>query len=340
MDQDLNKLLEEVIDRPKWKEIVDHFVDVLKINILLVDFNGQVIVPPSDDRFGWSFFERACLGGKSVDKKMNILHKFHQAGDYLEFDCVSGLQSFAIPIRTDQNKTLLYLLVGPVILNKREGREFYEEKAKVLKADSEKLWETANETRVVSNLTMKSILDLLSQVGREVIELNIEKKRLAQMRINEQALPQNVSQAAQEIYARIHLDELLITLLDIALKMTNTECGSIMILEENDELAIKATRGIPEDRLQNARVRLGEGVSGVAAKENETFIIHGTQGEGRIKSFLKRPEIKSAIVMPLSAQNRVFGVLNLHTKRDNPILESLDNLQYLSRLIVAAFQSI
>lgn len=69
-------------------------------------------------------------------------------------------------------------------------------------------------------------------------------------------------------------------------------------------------------------------------------MIHGLMGENRIKKYLTRPEIKSSIVMPLSAQNKVFGVLNLHTKSDDAIVEGLDNLQYLSRLIVAAFQSI
>jgi len=340
MDQEgLKKLIEEVLDKNKWKDIIDHFVEVLKINIFLVDFNGLVVVPPQS-RLGWPLFERGALGGKLSDKKQNILDRFRKVGDYLEFRCVSGLQCFAVPITIEQTKTIIYLMVGPVILNRRENKEFYEQVAKTLKVRQEELWEAANELRVVSNLTMKSILDLLAQVGHEVIELNLEKKKLSQMRIDEQMLPTNVSEAAQEIYGRIHLDELLVTLLDIALKMTNAECGSIMVVEEGDELVIKAARGLDEDRIQNARIKLGEGIAGIAAKENSCFVIHGMEGESRIKNYLARPDIQHAVVMPLSAKNRVFGVLNLHTKKVDHTLEGLDNLQYLSKLIVAAFQSI
>ena len=123
-------------------------------------------------------------------------------------------------------------------------------------------------------MTVKSILDLLTEITRDIIELHFEKKKLAQMRINQEALPKKVSEVAQEIYARIHLDELLVTLLDIAMRMTNTECGSIMILEEGDELSIKASREL-RTLILKKKIRLGQGISGIAAQEGKSFIIHG-----------------------------------------------------------------
>ena len=70
------------------------------------------------------------------------------------------------------------------------------------------------------------------------------------------------------------------TLLDVALKMTNTECGSIMVVdqEKQGDLTIKVSRGLNEERVKNTRVRIGEGIAGLAAKENKPFVIHGQQG--------------------------------------------------------------
>lgn len=339
-DKNLQLLVAQTIDRDKWRDILNRFVDVLKINVFLVDFDGQVIIPPVKDRYGWSFFEKNCLKNDAVTGEKNLLSNFVSSENYLEYRCPSGLQAAAVPINVEA-KAIGYLIVGPTILNRKEDTAHYQQAAEKLKIDPKELVDTAAEARVVSHLTLKSILDLLSEVARDVVELNLEKKRLAQMRINQEGLSKKVTDAAQDIYATIHFDELLITLLDIALKMTNMECGSIMILDETNQLSVRASRGL-EEKAQTRRLKIGEGVAGIALKDNESFVIHGTKGESRIQPFLRRPEIKHSIIMPiLSPKKEACGVLNLHTKSDQSrIDENIDNLQYLSRLISAAFQSI
>ena len=339
-DVQKRQFVAEIIDKDKWKEIITRFIDVLKINVFLLDFEGQVLLPPVEGRYGWEFFAQSCLHLDATISKANILEKFRENEGFVEYRCLSGLCAFAIPISGEENKIIAYLIVGPTILNKKEEPNFYQGIAEKLEFDSRKLMDVINDVRVVSNITIKSILDLLSEVAKDVVELNLEKRRLSQMKINQESLSKKVSEVAQDIYATIHLDELLVTLLDIALKMTNMECGSIMILDEGNQLAIKASRGLDE-KVQSKRLKVGDGIAGLAVKENSPFIIHGTEGENRIQHLLKRPEIKHAIVMPINTKNRTCGVLNLHTKQENThIEENLDNLQYLSRLISAAFQSI
>ena len=46
------QLVGEVFDANKWKDILNRFVDVIKINLFIVDFEGQIILPPVKDRFG------------------------------------------------------------------------------------------------------------------------------------------------------------------------------------------------------------------------------------------------------------------------------------------------
>lgn len=339
-DKNLQQLVAEIIDRDKWRDILNRFVDVLKINVFLVDFEGQVLIPPVKDRYGWRFFEKNCLKMEAAPGKSDILSKFVQSEKYWEYQCPSGLLAAAVPVSVE-SKTIGHLIVGPIILNRKEDSSFYRQAALNLKLNPQELADAIGEARVVSHLSLKSILDLLSEVARDVVELNLEKKRLAQMKINQEGLSKKVSEVAQDIYATIHFDELLITLLDIALKMTNMECGSIMILDESSQLSVRASRGM-EQKAQSRRLKIGEGIAGLAFKANESFVIHGIEGENRIKSLLKRPEIKHSIIMPIvSPKKEACGVLNLHTKSDqNRIDENIDNLQYLSKLISAAFQSI
>jgi len=228
------------------------------------------------------------------------------------------------------------MIIGPVVLNKRLSGADYEAMAEKYGCDKAEALNELGGIRVISNVMINSILDLLSEIVRDNIELSLRKKELHKIKTDSGALSEEFKEAAQEIYSTVYLDELLATLLDVALKMTNAECGSIMV-RDAEQLTVKASRGLDSQEAQGARTKLGEGIAGIAAKENTSFVIHGTEGDNRIKHFLKRPDIKEALVMPLEDKSRVFGVLNLHTKREGGKIEgNLNNLQYLSKLLSSA----
>ena len=261
----------------------------------------------------------------------------------MEYHYPFMLHSFAVPMDMEEGKPIAYMVIGPVILNKRLENSEYDEIAKKLNLNFREFMDSINEIKVASFINVKSILDLLYEVSKYTIQLNLQKQKLHKMRFNQKILSQKVIDVAQDIYSSVYLDELLTTLLDVALSMTKAEAGSIMIVDnEAGDLIIKISRGIDKNIVQNARVKMGEGIAGIAAKENSSFVIHGNQGDSRIKGFLKRPEIKHALVTPLMAQNRVFGVLNLHTKSElSPIMDqSIDVIQQLSKLTSVAINSL
>jgi transcriptional regulator with GAF, ATPase, and Fis domain len=229
-----------------------------------------------------------------------------------------------------------------VILNRRWENEDYENMANRLHIGLEGLMDQILEIRVVSFVSMKAILDLLSKVIKDIVDLNVEMKQLHKRKYNKEIFSREIAETAKDLYATIHLDELLITILDVALNLTQAECGSIMLLDsKTGDLAVKVSRGMDEDVAQGARTRIGEGISGIAASENTSFVITGREGDSRIKPYLKRPGIKQSMVVPLSTQNRVFGVLNLHTQNpDGQISANVGNLEHLSKLISTAIHSI
>ena len=336
--EELKQLAREVIDKEKWWDMLSHFIDVLRINIFVIDAQGYIILPPERRRYGGRLLTDQSLKFDLADDSINVNKQFEQYGVFFESYNRYGLSSFAIPIKVEDDQITAYMIIGPVILNKRLSALEYEEMAAEYGCDKGELFNELGGVRVASNIMVNSILDLLSEIIRDNVELSLRKRELNKMKSGMGVLSEEFSETAQEIYSAVYLDGLLATLLDVALKMTNAECGSIMVKDPNEDgLTIKASRGLDLQKIHGATVKMGEGVAGVAAQENTSFVIHGTEGDNRIKHFLKRSEIKEALVMPLQDKDRVFGVLSLHTKREGGKIEgNLNNLQYLSKLLSSA----
>jgi len=338
------ELIETLIEKSKWTNFLRRFIDVLKINIFMIDQGGQVFIPPRKNGGGMygSKFLTTSFGFNFLAKDSKILDKFEQqGGEYLEYKDAFDFHIFAVPVRVE-GKVIANMIVGPVILDKRQASEDYAKIANQLSLKTHDLMDVVYEIRVVSFVTIKAILDLLSEVIKDILELSLEKKQLHQTRFKKDIYPKDVAKVAQDLYEEIHLDELLVTILDIALNLTQAECGSIMVLDEQEKrLEVKVSRGIDEKKVSRMSPKLGEGIAGIAANENKTFVISGTQCDNRIKNLLKRPDIKQSVIIPLLSKNRVFGVLNLHTKSGDRVIEASEKtLGNLSKLISTAIHSI
>ena len=341
----LLQLLDQLVDKEKWADSLRRFIDVLRINIFVVDYRGKLLIAPYRDSLGRGYGVEFLTSSFSFDfsgQEYNMMEEFIQHGQYLEAKDSFDFHVFAIPVRADAEKIVAYLIVGPVILNKRWDNEDYVNMANRLHVAFDDLIDRILEIKVVSFVSMKAILDLLAKVVKDIVDLNLEIKRLHKRRYNKEILSQEIAETAKDLYATIHLDELLITILDVALNLTQAESGSIMLLDERTgELVVKVSRGMPEEVSRVARNRIGEGISGIAARDNTSFIISGREGDPRIKHLLKRSSIKQSMVVPLAARNRVFGVLNLHTeKTGGQISANVGNLEHLLKLISTAIHSI
>ncbi len=344
MTPNRSNFVNELIDRPRWGEVLRRFGNVLKMNIFMVDPDGLLIIPPA------SGGQRVCYGEVFLKKSFrfdfskkwgDIREVFEPFGDYLECSDPFDLHVYAIPLRVEDHKPFAYVIVGPVILHKRWELREYLDVAKKLKNGDFVFEDAIQEVRVVSHVTIKAVLGLLAEVIKDVIHLNLEKRRLHEKRFNKEVLPREVVEAAQDMFTDIHLDELLVTVLDLALNLAQAECGSIMMLDrEHKRFVVRVSRGINSERAQKVKVRFGEGIAGIAAEENRSFVLSGQEGDERLRPLLKRPEIKQSAVIPLAAKSKVFGILNLHTEMDrSSIKENFRNIKNLSGLISTAILS-
>ena len=134
----MNNIIDELINKDKWTDILRRFSDVLKINIFIVDGYGRVFVPPYQNRergrYG-SKFLASSFGFDFSKQEAGILDDFEANGKYFEAKDPFDFHIFAIPIKTfgksEAEEIFAYIIVGPVILTKGWNKEDYIVKAEV-----------------------------------------------------------------------------------------------------------------------------------------------------------------------------------------------------------------
>lgn len=321
--------LKEVIDINQWQEIQDHFAEVIGVTISTVDTTGNLLTKPSNPTRLCEEIVRSspagidscarCFPVSMADLESNEIWK----EGYL---CHIGLYNFPIPARLPNDKTIAYILVGPVLLGERQKPNKYREKIAELNIDIDKFIDALIEIKVFSFSGIQSVTELLKDVFSYIVELGYHRFKL------EKIIP---SHKLSKMVYKFYADKLLNALLDVSCNMTGAQFGSIMLLDEKTgELYIKMGKGIKKDIIKHTRLKIGEGIAGLAAQERRFLLVDDKVTDERIKNRLHRPEIQSAIVAPIQAdeQEQLFGVMNMGTLSPSAKF-SADNIDTLRQLV-------
>ncbi len=157
--------------------------------------------------------------------------------------------------------------------------------------------------------------------------LENEVKRKGEQLFQKNRETKNAEVAAAAIYQACHLlfsetrgESPLEAVMDLMVKVLYADEGSIMLINEEKQLYIAASRGIPEEIAQNTCLRIGERVAGIAAQNRrEYLIVDGLENYPEFQGIQSNPRIRSSMVCPLVARGEVLGVLNLSrtTNKEN-----------------------
>lgn len=125
----------------------------------------------------------------------------------------------------------------------------------------------------------------------------------------------------QEISAALVVTDNIHTIahlmLDLAIRHTGAEKGSLMVLNDRDELCILSARGVEERFLRNYKIRIGEGIAGTVAAEGEPVLVTNVDTDERFRRAKRdRYKTRSFISCPLKDKASVLGVLNINDKKD------------------------
>ena len=127
-----------------------------------------------------------------------------------------------------------------------------------------------------------------------------------------------LSKVANLITSGMYLEELLRLIVHVTAEIMNSKISSLMLLDpEKKELVVRATQSISEAYNKKANIKLGEGIAGIAAKENKPICVLDVRGDERYlnRDIAKKEGIYSLASVPLSVKGRVIGVLNCYTSK-------------------------
>lgn len=142
-------------------------------------------------------------------------------------------------------------------------------------------------------------------------------------------------EVADVVNTTLDLDTSLRRVSEVVRKVIDYHIFSILLLnEKTQELRIRFQVGYPQELAERVRVKVGEGVTGLAAQRREALLIPDVTKEANYIGLV--PGVCSELAVPLIVKNRVIGVLNIETVQTNYFSEDHKRLLTLiaSRMAV------
>jgi PAS domain S-box-containing protein len=143
---------------------------------------------------------------------------------------------------------------------------------------------------------------------------------------------------SQALLAETELSELSDLILTFTVKQAQADGGSLLRLDETKgELIPKASLGLIPRQVP---VKLGQGIVGWVAEQNEPLLVVAGAAEGPFRQELRDNELSSILCLPLSGRDKVIGVLSLSRQAERaPFARSqLETLSLLSGQAAAAIE--
>ena len=146
----------------------------------------------------------------------------------------------------------------------------------------------------------------------------------------------------QTISFTLDAQTVLSRLADAALQQSDADEVSILLpTSDGKELFVAAVRGEKRERLLGERVPLQKSISSWVARERMPLILNGEVHDERFVALWPRPEIHSAVSVPMQVANKLVGIINLNvTNRLLPFTSGqMKALTILASTAAAALES-
>ncbi len=120
------------------------------------------------------------------------------------------------------------------------------------------------------------------------------------------------------------LKQVLQLALDQASACTSADAGAIYLADDaQTELTLAVSRNLPDDYIRRIQqFRFGEGITGRSANERKILIVPNMEEEPAARPVVNQLNLLSKISVPLIAQDRVVGVLNVNGRKIQQFGES------------------
>lgn len=124
-----------------------------------------------------------------------------------------------------------------------------------------------------------------------------------------------LSKISKAITSDLYLEDILRLIVTVSAQALGSNLCSLMLLNEKNELVIRATQTVSEAYTKKPPIKIGEGVSGKVVQDNKPAMVYDILKEKnyKYKEIALKEGISSLLCVPLSVKGKVIGVLNLYT---------------------------
>jgi signal transduction protein with GAF and PtsI domain len=125
-----------------------------------------------------------------------------------------------------------------------------------------------------------------------------------------------LSEISKVLSSDRYLDDILKLIVTVTANVMDSKICSLWILDEKEKiLKIRATQTISEEYLKERSLKLGEGVVGYVAQQNQALAILDVLKEARYKEkeLARKEGLVSMLSVPLAIKDKVIGVINCYT---------------------------
>ncbi len=165
----------------------------------------------------------------------------------------------------------------------------------------------------------KGEIEILSILGTQAASA-LENARL--YGVTKEALHKEITSSIalyrieQSITSKIELDEQINTIIEGCVHATGAEKGSLWLIDDiSGDIVCNITYPF-EDKAGDLRLKMGEGITGLVAKEGVLRNISDLSQEAKFINFFKT-ELRNQLSVPLLWKKNVIGVINVFNKSNN-----------------------
>ena len=127
-------------------------------------------------------------------------------------------------------------------------------------------------------------------------------------------------EVADVVNTTLDLDTTLRRVAELVRKVIDYEIFGILLLnEKTQELYFRFSVGHSHEVAERMRIKVGEGVTGIAAQRAEAILVNDVANDPRYISAVAN--VRSEIAVPLIIKNRVIGVIDIESPQPNYFTE-------------------
>ena len=140
---------------------------------------------------------------------------------------------------------------------------------------------------------------------------------------------------ADVLATSLDLDTTLRRVAEVVRKVIDYEIFAILLLnEKTQELRFRFQIGYPPEFAERSRIKVGEGVTGIAAQSRQAILINDVREDPRYIEAV--PNVCSELAIPLITKNRVIGVIDIEAREPNAFTDEHVNILTLVASRMAA----